>query len=386
MQQPVSVPPPVADWLNTWGAELLLKARRGFDAGVQALPGLQVSGTSAIPGAHVVIGTDCSGCEAPVWALRKMGVAHTHKFSSDCAWVPRAMIAANHGGLASGETARGSPVKPVIFDDMVSRSHTELPPISHYVAGFPCKAFSMLRAHNTKLLREKTARPFFAVVATLKAAQPQVAVLENVMGIKRVLREVRRRLQCGGMYDVFTVDLNPATLGEPVHRPRVYMLLVRRDCARFPGATAAATVDILRHMHEACKETKLAPLQARLLPDSHPEVRRARARQQDKYNEAKVSGFSGGGDGSTVPRWPAQHAAFKKKEPQRLAGTAASPNVTADDLRLHLPRERDVWNTLAAHAPGCGGGRNLIVDLSQNLQRCSARVDGARPPCQPWSS
>lgn len=360
-RQRIEAPSNVQFWLDSWGPELVRQVRQGFAAGIEAQPdlGVWVSAERAVPGTHVVIGTDCSGCEAPVWALRKMAVAHTHVFSSDCARAPQEMIAANHG--------RGSRHK--IYHDMVSRFHGELPPITHYVAGFPCKPFSMLRAHSTKLMKEETAKPFFAVLDTLKAVQPQVAVLENVSGVKRVLPLVRRLIQKLGMYEMFTFDLNPASMGEPVHRPRVYMILLRKDCIRFSGQKAAVQT-LFEYMQEPCMSRRVASLAERLLPNNHTEVRRVAAQWKETYEKAKADRFAGHA-GSTGSRWRSQHAAFKKGR------GAVTVKVSADDMLLHLPREREMWAIMAASVPEGDGGRKLIVDLSQSIDRCGMRLDGA---------
>lgn len=90
-----------------------------------------------------------------------------------------------------------------------------------YAAGFPCKAFSKLRAH-TLWLDDPQAKQFFEVTRTIQAVQPiaaclqllcndddaalapiffpaapgfEVALLENVLGIKPVLPEVLDHLR-----------------------------------------------------------------------------------------------------------------------------------------------------------------------------------------------
>ena len=59
------------------------------------------------------------------------------------------------------------------------------------------------------------------MLATLRARLPALAVLENVLGIYRVLDKVWRHLRALGWYDVYTLKLDPALMGEPVSRPRV---------------------------------------------------------------------------------------------------------------------------------------------------------------------
>jgi site-specific DNA-cytosine methylase len=379
MSRNIELPRNIKHWLDSWGPELLRKVRAGFNEGMEA-PELRLNGVPmvsaqrAIPGTVIVLGTDCSGCEAPVWALRKIGVEHKHSFSSDCARAPQDVITANC--MVPGFK---------LYDDMLKRSHDKLPAITHYVAGFPCKPFSMLRAHKTKLLKEPTAKPFFAVLDTLKARQPQVAVLENVSGMKRVLPLIHRFIQKLGMYDIHTVDLNPASMGEPVHRPRVYMILLRRDCVRSNAGYKEAAHILIRFMQEACMTTKQANLADRLLPKGHAEVKRATAAWKQTYQTASSRGFAvtggaasaGSEKGCSMAQWQKQHTLFQQKQEKEIDGPGFI-ELSADDMLLHNPREREMWSLLAALTPSGEGGRNIIIDLSQSITRGGLRLDQAR--------
>ena len=83
------------------------------------------------------IASDCSGTDAPVFALRKSkyiikhGVAIKHKWASDISPAARTFIEMNH------EPQR-------IFDDMCTRKHGKLPRVDIYFNGFPCQPFSSL--------------------------------------------------------------------------------------------------------------------------------------------------------------------------------------------------------------------------------------------------
>lgn len=97
----------------------------------------------------VKIGTDCSGAEAPIWALKAMQIPHQHVFSCDWQEQVRSFIRAT------------CPPTGHIFTDMLTRRCKDLPGIDIYVCGFPCTPFSLLRQHSTRLLKEAAARPFF---------------------------------------------------------------------------------------------------------------------------------------------------------------------------------------------------------------------------------
>ena len=119
------------------------------------------------------VGTDCSGAEAPIWSMRAMQLVHQHIFSSDIGRAPQLMIAAN--------------TKPtVMYKNLVKRRSCEVPAVDLYVAGFPCTPFSMLH-NNSKLFKEKAARPLFKILQMLRRSDgPPAAALENVTRILRV--------------------------------------------------------------------------------------------------------------------------------------------------------------------------------------------------------
>ena len=117
-----------------------------------------------------------------------------------------------------------------VFPDMLRRDPQTMPRCDLYVCGFPCKPFSILN-RKSKGFREVQARPFTAVLKTLRTMLPPVAVLENVVGIRRYLDKVWSRLSRLRWYEVLTVRINPKDLGEPVTRDRMFFILVRLDVA-----------------------------------------------------------------------------------------------------------------------------------------------------------
>ena len=270
----------------------------------------------------VVVGTDCSGAEAPIWALRAMQVPHVHAFSCDSDAKARAFIEAT------------CPPAGPLFHDMLTRDVTCIPPHSVYVCGFPCKAFSMLRRHSTKFLQEASAKPFFATVAVLKQCRPRVAVFENVLGIRAVLPKVLRKLRQVAGYYIFVVPIDSVDLGEPVCRPRIYFVLVRQDCTI--SDDMAALCAIVRAGYTSACGKVTSHVCERMLPASSPEVRRLRRRKG-----------------------------------ARPSGTCADYLTTA--------RQEKVWAELRPkHSQG-----DLIADVSQSLSRSSPRAGGVCPTLTP---
>lgn len=78
------------------------------------------------------IGTDCSGIEAPIEALKQMRIPFEHVWSCEIDPYARKSIEANY--------------KPnILYEDIFKRNHNTLPDIDIYVCGFPCQPFSMAR-------------------------------------------------------------------------------------------------------------------------------------------------------------------------------------------------------------------------------------------------
>ena len=138
------------------------------------------------------VGTDCSGLEAPVLALVAMGIRHRHVSSCDCAPSAQSFLKANTAKPGGPLRPAGS-VVPAHYPDMLRRDHNAMPDLDVYVCGFPCQPFSTLH-HGSRVFRDPKARPFYAMLATIRARLPALAVLENVVGIHRVLGRVWRHL------------------------------------------------------------------------------------------------------------------------------------------------------------------------------------------------
>ena len=96
------------------------------------------------------LGTDCAGAEAPVWALKALGVPFRHQWAAEIAPHAKKFISVTCG-LPQCR----------LLGDMCARDHSVLEPIDLYVCGFPCKPWS--RLNNRSLYwDDPNARPFKA--------------------------------------------------------------------------------------------------------------------------------------------------------------------------------------------------------------------------------
>ena len=249
----------------------------------------------------------------------------------------------------------------VTFENIFERDLKMCPEVELYISGFPCTPFS--RLHNqSKLLRDKNARQFWASIATLKDKRPPLAIFENVYGIKQVLGKVCKAMACEGLYRVLKLDLNPMHLGEPQHRPRIYFILVRCDAA---VGSEEQMQSFAQHAWDSLRQCDHRMCHYQILPSDHPYVG---ACQQAQSDRKRVWGGH---------RWKQHHASTKL----RLASKAAHDGGVTSALPFGLAteREKDIWRRLSS---ACPAGVPLCVDISQSLGR-SVRADGGVPTIIP---
>ena len=237
------------------------------------------------------------------------------------------------------------------------------------LAASPCESC----ATSSALLGEPEAPIFYACLSRIASVSPPAFVLENVEGISRCMSEVLDLLRAVGVgYHVTTCLLNPAQLGEPVHRPRYYFIGTRVNFAVIPEPRAQLIYDnVWRKLQQDCPSVSL---QHRLLPADHPSVAAHQLYRKQRWELARAHGYP---DKPGKGKWKVGHVTWEKS--QRL--TAAPASASSDQMLLHLPRERDVWAKLVAQK-GTTGAR-LVADVSQSLGRNGARTDGSLPTITP---
>ena len=154
--------------LSEWGCATkaaALEARRKF------LLGHRLNGGDLQTHEHRV-GTDCSGLEAPMVALRQMQFRVCHVFSSEIAACAREWIQHNF--------------KPqVIYEDILLRNEKNVLAQSSfdgYVAGPPCQPWSLLN-HRRLGWKDPRAKVFKSTIQTILQGKPRWAIIENVVAI-----------------------------------------------------------------------------------------------------------------------------------------------------------------------------------------------------------
>mmetsp|Transcript_59158 Transcript_59158/g.95678 ORF Transcript_59158/g.95678 Transcript_59158/m.95678 type:complete len:369 (-) Transcript_59158:198-1304(-) len=167
------------------------------------------------------IGTDCSGMDTPVSALKVLKVNYQHEWSCDIDANVKKTIMANH------------PPK-TWFPDLMTRDNATAPDIDLYVAGFPCQAFSS--AGLMKGFKDKRGKVFYGVCDVLDVKRPSAFILENVKGLLsheggRTLDTILKTLRGigDGAYAIDVKLINTQDHGVPQNRERVYFVGIRKD-------------------------------------------------------------------------------------------------------------------------------------------------------------
>lgn len=176
---------------------------------------------------HTVIrvGTDCSGIEAPIQALKKLKIPFTHEFSSEIDMNCIKSIKANYKpkriyGDKDGKYPNG---------DIRERDHSQLPDIDLYVCGFPCQPFSIQGNRNG--IDDTRGTVYKACIDTIKTKLPSVFILENVRGILtsnkgsdwKIIWDTLQSLSKYG-YRIEYKILNTKDYGIPQNRERVFII------------------------------------------------------------------------------------------------------------------------------------------------------------------
>lgn len=154
-------------------------------------------------------------------ALKNLGVAVTHKFACDVDKNAKATIFANFP-------------PEVWYDDLMARDNRKAPPVSLYVAGFPCQPFSA--GGKGQGFKDERGRGtiFFGVLQYITTQMPTTFVLENVKGLVtrnggKYFKAVMAALEEIGKYNLYWQVLNTLEHGVPQNRERCYIVGIRKN-------------------------------------------------------------------------------------------------------------------------------------------------------------
>ena len=175
----------------------------------------------------IKIGTDCSGIEAPIEALKKIrdkyDLNFTHEFSSEIDKYALEYIKDNH--------------KPqIIFGDMTKRNMDDVPDIDLYVSGFPCQPFS--RANKFKTDVDPRLNLFNNCLDVIRNKKPKIFILENVKTLVtlndgKYFQEILSILKNLDIYDVYWKVINSKDYGIPQCRDRLYIIGIQKKLSKY---------------------------------------------------------------------------------------------------------------------------------------------------------
>lgn len=160
------------------------------------------------------VGTDCSGIEAPIQALKKLGINFSHEFASDIDKHVISSIKANYN-------------PKILFGDILQRDIALVPDIDLYICGFPCQSFS--QAGYRKGFDDERGVVFYGCLKVISVKKPSYFILENVKGLinhnnGETFKTIINDLEELGMYDIYHKILNTRDYGIPQNRERVYII------------------------------------------------------------------------------------------------------------------------------------------------------------------
>ena len=199
---------------------------------------------------HLTVATDCSGIEAPIQALRNMGINYQHLFSSDNDPMVRSTIYANRHLMPT-----------TYYGDLTLRDPKFMPTADIYIAGFPCQSFSTAGKQQGFSDDKGRGTIFHYIFEYLSANKPKVFVLENVQGLTTIdegaclqhiltsLHSITSTSTNKSHYNISHKILNTREHGIPHNRPRWYCVGIAKEAMRsdhafkFPSPIPCPNID-----------------------------------------------------------------------------------------------------------------------------------------------
>lgn len=304
----------------------------------------------------ITIGTDCSGIEAPIHTLQRIGVKYNHLFSSEI-------------DNKSKEFIKSFYKPKILFGDIFSRNLNKIKlQLDIYVCGFPCQSFSI--AGKKLGFDDSRGIVFFECLRTISKLKPRVFILENVKNLtchdegktmKTILEELRKLK----IYNIYWKVLNTKEFCIPQNRPRVYFVGVLKECDKgfsFPDPVHCSSVKI-----DDFLEKKKLPKS--VLTKAQTIVLAQRMENKDKRNHYIINlGVSTtGGFGSAMknisPCLLSSHRYYYSTKKKRFLSVTEWMSLQGFDSKLIDPQHlsyKQLGNTMSV---------NVLAFLFQNIFR-----------------
>ena len=158
----------------------------------------------------LLVGTDASGIDSPIEALKNMKIPFKYIFASEIDQKLRQYIIREN--------------KPLyVSHDMSKRIHTDLPKIDLYISGIPCQSHSTLG--NGRGLQCINGKLLFSAIETIKATEPKFFIIENVKGLLKCgIKELFEELNYTMYYEIIN-----SIYFVPQNRNRLYIIGVKKN-------------------------------------------------------------------------------------------------------------------------------------------------------------
>ena len=174
------------------------------------------------------VGTECSGLEAVMVAMGKMGLMHQTQLKFIC-----------EKDAAARRLTLSHASPSIVYEDITTRPVERMPVCDVYAAGFPCQPWSTAGLSEGTDDRQGRGRIFPHIHNYIHVKAPKCFLLENVKGMttgkhKDAFANVLRSLR-DGLHNKYIVSwrvLNTADFGLPQNRPRLYIIGMRRDALK----------------------------------------------------------------------------------------------------------------------------------------------------------
>jgi DNA (cytosine-5)-methyltransferase 1 len=173
----------------------------------------------------ITIGTDCSGIEAPIEALKQLGIPFQHKWACEKDKFARQSILANYQ-------------PEILYNDITQRDHSQLPDVDIYVCGFPCQSFSLM---GKKLgTKDPRSNIMLHCIDVIKIKRPSIFILENVKNLKFIekgkpfnylLDQLNKIMdeKNDPVYNIYYDILNTKDYGIPQNRERIFIIGIKKN-------------------------------------------------------------------------------------------------------------------------------------------------------------
>jgi DNA (cytosine-5)-methyltransferase 1 len=216
------------------------------------------------------VGTDCSGIEAPLQALKNLKVPFKQMWSCEIDKYARKSCEANY------------PVPKHIFTDITTRNHSDLPDIDLYVCGFPCQSFSL--AGKKMGMEDPRGLIMNHCISVIEFKQPTYFILENVKNFKHIdqgkaFKYLLDKIEDMGTYNVYHDIYNTKDYGIPQNRERIYIIGILKSKQKS---------SFVKPLVKKCKPIKDFILDTTVQNREHPNYIKSRVeRVSDRINTAK---------------------------------------------------------------------------------------------------